>query len=69
MTTQDIIEAILRQTPGRSYCDGCIRDIIRASSMDDVRHALTIIKRQSGFLAQEALCSGCGQYKSTVSPR
>ena len=69
MTTRDNIEAFLLQTPGRFYCDTCIRDTLRITSINDVRHALEIMKRQSGFLGQEALCTGCGQYKATISAR
>ena len=69
MVTRDNIEAFLRQTPRRFYCDTCIRDILRVPTIDDVRNALEIINRQSGFMGQQTLCAGCGQYKFTISAR
>jgi len=69
MALADNIAAFLRQTPGRPYCNTCIRNILRVGSIEDIGYALQIMKRQADFVESQTHCSGCGQHKSTIAAR
>jgi len=72
MTLQDHVSSFLRSKHHWPYCDECIREAIASIygedvSLDEIRREIDGMKDRFGFHSDiAAVCTGCGDRKSTI---